>query len=163
MIKSFKKTPYGLLKTLASLFLFITTSIGIAHLLSSYLNTWTPESTDKIPYICYIAVDNGEQFIKFREFSNQPLTHQETATKDEGFDAWELTTENKIKKVDYRGDDYNSSFRYRLHNNQAEPLSCRIFGVGHALSGFFYTMLLFLLVSWGRRFYHWRQARKLRM
>ncbi len=160
MIKFFKKILYGLLKLLVGLFLCIAIPIGIAHL-SSYLHTWTPQSTDEISYICYVAVDSKEQFIPFKLATNQPPTNKKTDAKQNGFDSWKLSTENQIKVVEYHGDDYNSVFRYRINNHQVEPLSCRTFGIADGMLGFFLTILLFILLDWGQRFYHWRKSRKL--
>ncbi len=157
-----KRIFYGLLKAIAYLLLFIVVAMVISFGSSFLLSTWTPDSGDKIYSICYVAVENEKQFVKFKHLANQLPTHQENLSKKEGFDHWELTTDNQIKTVSYQGDDYASWFRYRLHDKQIEPLSCRVFNIGNGMMGFWFTIFLFMLVDWGRQFYRWRKARQLR-
>ncbi len=122
---------------------------------TSYLSRWTADDPlENVPYICYVAVDtvdNETKFIRFKELMETPMPQQSISTKQtinkkEGYDFWQLTTESNIKTVHYAGDDYESWFRYRFNNQQIEPLSCRVQGIGTGLLAWLLTILLLVLI-----------------
>ncbi len=118
----------------------------------SYLTSWTAnDPVENVPYICYVAVENESQFIRFKELMETPtrqqaISNKQTINKKEGYDFWQLTTESNIKTVHYAGDDYESWFRYRVKNQQIEPLYCRVIGIGTGILVGLLTALLLVLI-----------------
>lgn len=133
---------------------------GLMTVASSYFGRWTPKSFQDIPSICYVAVENEEQFIRFEMLSNQKLSNNKMLDKKEGWYRWQLITEKAVKQVHYSNDDYFSWFSYRINNNTVEPVSCRVMGPGNGIAGGMMTILLLILYSFSLRFYRWNQSRQ---
>lgn len=144
---------FKLLKFLALLMLFCL-SVWIITLLSSYLlSRWTPaQSKAEIYGICYVAIADEQAFISIKALSNQAISHADHLSKQQDFNYWQLTTDGEIKQVYYDSDDYFSWFRYRIVNHQIEPISCRVVGPANGALGLAISILLFLMISWTRRF-----------
>ncbi len=137
------------LKVIAYLLLTICCLFG-SPIAISYLTAWkVGDPVENVPYICYVAVENESQFIRFKEFMETP-TQAKISTKQmakkEGYENWQLTTEKQIKTVHYWSDEYESWFRYRVNNQQVEPLYCRGMGIGTGLVAGLLTMLLLVSI-----------------
>ncbi len=159
IIKFFLKFFLGVGKLLG--FLMLCWALTWA---TSFLSRWTPDSGKNPSHLCFVAVEDAEQFVPFSPKKPQAVSTKHAAIKDTEWAHWELGTDDDIRQVYYfdTGGDYFSWFRYRVAQGKVMPLSCQLMGAPMAMAGGFlaiFLLLLFAVVKWVLAF--WPRRRQL--